>query len=209
MISGNTGFIVNRKVFSIAPALSPIHQIDYRVDNYSDSLYEQFEVEKPANLSSWVISRRAQFLAGRLAAKAALDSNQKIAHPLVSPANNQVLTGKHREPIWPKSVVGSISHSQQTSIAAVSKQHQTKIGLGVDVQSIIDAETRAKIAPSILTLHDEVFIKQGADCLSAPVLFTLIYSAKESFFKALFNTVGEYFDFDAVSIINIDTAATN
>lgn len=35
-------------------------------------------------------------------------------------------------------------------------------------------------------------------------LFTLFFSLKESFFKAVYPALGFYFDFDAVSIVDVD-----
>lgn len=121
-----------------------------------------------------------------------------------SNSDEQVLIGEHREPLWPKKLIGSISHSGQTSIAAVKPKQTPKSGFGIDMQSIIDSETQAKISPTIISRDEYVLIKKRVNKLSETMLFTLVFSAKESFFKALFNKVGEYFNFGVVSVVNID-----
>jgi len=91
-----------------------------------------------------------------------------------------ITTGNHREPLWPPGYIGSISHQEQSSVA-IARQR--------------DICASAKIFPGSLGL--------GIDY---QVEMTLVFSAKESFFKAAFNSVGYYFDFDAVSIKSLDAA---
>lgn len=175
-----------------------IHLLNYTPETYHEGLYNRFTVHKPAELT-WVARRQAQFLAGRLAAKNAIGTT--------SQTNHQVLIGEHREPIWPIGLTGSISHSQQTSIAAIKRTLTSQSGLGIDIQSLIDAQTQTQISPTIISNDESVLIKNSVTRLSESLLFTLVFSAKESFFKALFNTVHEYFDFDVVTLINIDEQA--
>ncbi|MEO1537845.1 MAG: 4'-phosphopantetheinyl transferase [Pseudomonadota bacterium] len=136
-----------------------------------------FPEERPAILRA-VPKRRAEFAAGRRAARAAL---AEIGEPAVA-----LPVGNHRAPIWPPGICGSISHDQGVAFAAV-----TRIGsLGIDLTEAapLPGETRRAILP-----HAS---ETGLDPLSERVGF----SAKESLFKAIFPFVGRYFGFSAARV---------
>jgi len=173
-----------------------ITQILYVPEVYHEGLFDHYSIQKPTALTHWLPQRQAQFLAGRLAVK---------EHISELPCSDvQIPIGQHRQPVWPDQYTGSISHSEKTSIAAVKKTLTHQSGLGVDIQALIDNDTQEKITHTILSTHENALIQQEKQ-LSESMLFTLIFSAKESFFKAVFNTVGRYFDFDAMLLISIDT----
>lgn len=198
--TGSAGFIYRSQALHIESFEKSIQLLQYDQSAYGDDLYKHFTIDEPGTLSTWFPSRRAQFLAGRLAAKQALESSQCFE------SAEQVPIGKHREPIWPSSLIGSISHSEPYSIAAVQPQTDTFSGLGLDIQSLVASDTQHQISATILTKQDESLLTQGFSNLSESQLFTIIFSAKESFFKAVFNTVGDYFDFDAVSAVDINSS---
>ena len=195
---GEDRFICKYSLVFIKDSVSPIHQVDYDANGYHDGLYDEFGIRRPVGLLKWVPQRQAQFLAGRLAAKQALTSHKTTL------AESQIAIGNHREPIWPTGCTGSISHSEQTSVACVNQQLTERGGVGVDIQSNINKDTINKIASTVLSEKDSLIMKRGVADLTESQLFTLLFSAKESVFKALFNTVGEYFDFQTVSVENID-----
>lgn len=182
---------------------TPIHLLKYKLDHYKDQLYSDLEIEQPQQYGSWVPKRRAQFLAGRLAAKNALCSIKKTTEL----QNDAILIGQHREALWPKGIIGSISHSDEISIAVAQPKSTTKLGVGVDIQSILSDDDIAKSRSLVLTARDQTLLEKGVEGQSYNQFFTLIFSAKESFFKAAFNSVGDYFDFDAVSVNSIDMDA--
>ena len=189
-------FIHNHRQILISESINPIHLVEYRPELYRSELFCHFKIEKPVSISQWMPKRQAQFLAGRIAAKKALSFNKLM--------NKQIAIGHSREPIWPENIIGSISHSGKTSIACVREQAKTFAGLGIDIQETIVPELQSQISSSILTDKDKRLFKQKFSKLTDSVLFTLIFSAKESFFKAAFNSVGEYFEFTDVSIVNLD-----
>lgn len=191
-------FIASHRQVFIAGYANPIHLVDYKPESYQDALYDQYDIAKPALNSQWMPRRRSQFLAGRLAAKQALTFHQQ------SLAQVQVLVGGSREPIWPNKILGSISHSEATSIVSVSRQSSAKSGLGIDIQQLIDADFQAQISSTVLTEKDSLLLAFNSSKLASSLLFTVIFSAKESFFKAVFNTVGQYFDFSDVSIVELN-----
>jgi 4'-phosphopantetheinyl transferase EntD len=191
-------FIHNHRQILISESINPIHLLEYRPEFYRIQLYCLFKIEKPAQISQWIPTRQAQFLAGRIAVRKALVFDKAPT------LENQVSIGHSREPIWPENIIGSISHTGQTSIACVAEQTKTSAGLGIDIQETIAPELQSQISSTVLTHKDSLLFKQCFSNLKESVLFTLIFSAKESFFKAAFNSVGEYFEFTDVSIVNLD-----
>ena len=172
----------------------------YRPDHFRDSLYQDYNIEKPEEISGSIESRRAQFLAGRLAAK------QQLFKLGIEAPQQTVSIGQQRQPLWPKTLTGSISHTDGVSIALVIEKKSQYSGLGVDIQAPISTKLCDSIAPTVINNNeDRLLRKSKLGCWEET--FTICFSAKESIFKALFYHVGDYFDFDAVSLIRIDPAA--
>jgi len=191
-------FIVKRLQLELALKTIPasIQLIEYNPAHYRLELFSEQQIKQEKYFSQWVLARQAQFLAGRIAAKNAL---QAISH---TPEN--IAIGKHREPLWPKGIIGSISHSNHVSIATAQvKTEQTK-GCGLDIQTIFNQEESTKVLPIILSQQDQASFNKHKNHFYENQLATLIFSAKESYFKTVFNQVKEYFDFNAVSIQSID-----
>ena len=189
-------FIVSRDCFLIDNTSPPIQLVYYTMASYHNSHYDYYGIQRPEGFSTWAPRRQAQFLAGRIAAAEAIDASHTV--------DRHVAVGQSREPVWPAGLAGSISHDQQLSIARVKQPQKPHSGLGIDIQSAIEAKTQALIFSTIVTQDEKPLFKKSPHEVFGGMLFTLIFSAKESFFKALFGTVGGYFDFDAVCVVKID-----
>ena len=142
----------------------------------------------PPSLSNAVAKRKAEFLAGRVCAQHAL---QEIG------LNTEVAIGTNRQPLWPKNIVGSISHSNNTALAAIARKGKLS-GLGIDVEHIVDIDTAESMVGQIINDEELKFIQKNnqLDCL----MLTMIFSAKESFFKAVYPTIQKFIDFDTISL---------
>lgn len=180
-----------------------IQLVKYDINYYNDSLYQTLKINRPPNFEGMVNKRKASFLAGRVAARRALN-----VHNI---SNNKIPVGKNREPVWPNNTRGSISHSDGLSIACVEQLHAPSSNhIGVDIQTVLDKTEAKALMKTVLTRNDEMFImaasKTTANEMSKLQLHTLIFSAKESFFKAAYPQLKRYFDFDAVSVRSIDPA---
>ncbi len=163
---------------------------------YHDRLFDDCNITFPATLERAVNKRKAEFLAGRYCAQ------QALVRLGVYPST--VGIGALRNPLWPTGVIGSISHSDQAAIAVVRLDADI-IGLGVDIENIIEDKVIEQTKTHILQPDEMNLLPQQG--MTASQLFTIIFSIKESFFKAAFLLVNAYFDFDAVSVINIDSEA--
>jgi len=188
-------FILEQKTFKLSNKLV-LHWVEYDLDAYKRDLFSQFVITPPSELADWVKKRQAQFLAGRIAAKNSLPVDYK---------HQTVGIGQHREPLWPKGIMGSISHGKSISIAL--SQEKNIGGIGVDIQTTF-SDKEAKISRKIILNHTEKeLLRENPFDLSHKQLLTLIFSSKESFFKAVFSQVGGYFDFKDVSVMSVDTQA--
>ena len=153
--------------------------LNFRLAEYRDDLYEDFQIGRPAQLHCWLDKRKAEYLAGRLAVARLLKSSVPIG------------TGKNREPLWPESMNGSISHDGFTSVAAVSPADTL---VGIDIEPIVDDGAMAWLTDSVLNENECRLIQ----AFRRNVLATAIFSAKECFFKAMYPLVKAYFDFNVL-----------
>jgi len=126
--------------------------------------------------------RRQEFAAGRTCAHAALARLRIPASPL--------LTGPDREPLWPAGIVGSITHCDLYAAAAVSWSHDF-LALG------IDAEPSQPLPDGVLetvALPEEIAWIRSAGADGA-AWDRLLFSAKESAFKAWYPIARTWIDF--------------
>lgn len=134
-------------------------------------------------ISRAIESRRREFSSGRWCSRRAMES-------LGLPAG-EVLKGRSGEPLWPTGVRGSISHSSDWSIsvAALSKD---VAGLGVDVERLVD--TPGFPDDMIFTGSERKWLSQktAADRYQ---LQLIMFSAKESFYKAIFPYCNRFVDY--------------
>lgn len=154
------------------------------------------DVALPERLKTAIIERRVHFLAGRHCAREAM---RALAPEYATMA---IPIGENREPIWPFGIRGSISHTKRYAAAAVS--HMSLVhGIGIDVERWMKPEAPTKLGAHI-TLPDELAPLVEASGLTASEVLTIVFSAKESLFKALYGGVGRYFGFHDARITRLD-----
>lgn len=158
---------------------------------YNDGLFEHYGIVSPPQLHRAVTKRRAEYLAGRLCVKHCFALHQQRL---------QVPTGAHREPIWPEGMVGAITHARGLAGAVVAPG-ASYLGLGLDIEELVSEQLAKELSGQVL-YADEVALCQASQH-PYEHMFTRIFSAKESFFKAAYSHVGHYFDFHAVKAIAI------
>ena len=141
-----------------------------------------------AHLARAVPARRQQFAAGRLCARRALAQFGIEDFPL-RPADD-------RQPIWPPSLVGSITHTAGFCAAVVAERARI-LALGLDTEVVGDVNV--EIWPSICTPAELAWVESRPAALRAAAV-TLIFSAKEAFYKCQYPLVGEALNFHDVRI---------
>ena len=169
------------------------HFCKFNLDAYCDELFNSLGVYFPDTVKKSVIKRRAEFLAGRYCSLKALG--------MIGEFPDFIPVGKKREPIWPAGVLGAISHTTACATTVVTNDPEIK-GLGIDIENLVGTETMEKICSHIMPLEAGNILEQNG--ISQEEAFTLIFSLKESFFKAAYPQVQRYFDFDAVKVLSFD-----
>lgn len=112
-------------------------------------------------------------------------------------ADAPILVGPEREPVWPKGIIGSISHSKLKSAAVIaSDQHFTALGL--DIERI--KPLRYDISRHICTDEESKWLaKQPKETFDRCCI--LLFSLKESIYKAVFQATKVKLGFKDCSII--------
>ncbi len=137
-----------------------------------------------------VEKRRREFTAGRSCARRALDRLGCAGFPIVA--------GPRREPLWPPGVTGSITHCPGYCAAAVARQSDLR-SLGIDAE--LSAPLPDGVAEMVCT-EDE---QRWAAGLPGGHWTTLIFSAKESVYKAWYPLARRWLDYkDAELTIDPD-----
>jgi 4'-phosphopantetheinyl transferase EntD len=133
--------------------------------------------EEMAMLGEATERRRREFSLGRACARLAL-------HSAGGPTTATILRGGGGEPLWPTGFLGSISHTVGAAAAVVAPAARA-LGLGIDIET--RDHTLSPIAlERICRASDLDFVEQGDGRLRA----TLLFSAKESVWKAVYSFTG-------------------
>ena len=133
-----------------------------------------------------VDKRRDEFSTGRYLAKAALKELGENAF--------EILRGERRQPIWPKQICGSISHSSGFCAVAVGKTDDISF-LGIDFEAVQDVPAnilqRTARAEEVRALRGQFTPKE---------LAAVLFSIREAVFKAYFPLTGHYLDYEDVRV---------
>ncbi|EPX3986525.1 4'-phosphopantetheinyl transferase family protein [Vibrio cholerae] len=144
------------------------------------------------SLHKAVVKRQAEFVAGRKLAQQAL---KQIGQGYDRP----IAIGTHREPIWPAGITGSIAHCDGWAVCAVLKAEH--LSVGIDIEHQLEHQAAVEVQAMIGTAQEWALLAQQFALVSA---VTLLFSAKESLFKALFPQVQIYLDFSDAQLIGLD-----
>lgn len=150
--------------------------------------FQRAAIEQTPSLQRSVAKRQAEYLAGRVCARAAL---QRLDGRDYLPA-----TGDDRAPVWPAGISGSITHGKGWAAAVVAHSSDCR-GLGLDQENLLDAERAERLMGEILTA-DEL---QRMDRSQLSLITTLTFSLKESLFKALYPIVHKRFYFEHAELL--------
>ncbi len=141
-----------------------------------------------------------QYLAGRLCAEQAL---HLAGLPGLHRTGLQGLVGRAPggAPIWPAGWCGSISHTAGRAVALAAPCTAVQ-ALGVDVETLLDVTALPAVIRACLTPHERAALP--ADATQVCRTTTLIFAAKEAYFKAVHANVGRFIDFPEVEVRDID-----
>ncbi|AXI45924.1 phosphopantetheinyl transferase [Sulfitobacter sp. SK012] len=143
--------------------------------------------EAPA-LEGAVPRRKAEFYAGRAAARAAMV--QLGLPPLPVPSDLD------RSPIWPTGLVGTISHSVTACVAVIGASTQWS-SLGVDLEE--DTPLAADLMDVVCGQAELTWLDEQP-AAERGLMAKLIFCAKEATYKTQYPLTGAVFGFDHLEV---------
>ena len=175
--------------------LSRVHQEDvatglvrisgrYQIDQLCADSFSRAGIPLPPTLESAVAKRRTEYLAGRWCAREGLRALGFEGIPGM---------GKDRAPQWPDGTLGSITHSHGYVEVMVADARQW-LTVGLDTEQWLSAERANRLCHELLTEEERQTLR-GLTPIQQANRITLIFSAKESLFKALYPLTGKRFYF--------------
>jgi 4'-phosphopantetheinyl transferase EntD len=146
----------------------------------------------PTELTDAAISRRSDFLMGRLAAVEAL---RRLG------AEGSVGRSPEGAPVWPEGIAGSLTHHSGVAAAIVGRRAggQGYTGLGIDICPRLEGDRlRAVVRQCLTEAEREAWASEDAA--------TLAFAAKESIYKAAYPRAQRFIGFDEAEIVDVGDA---
>lgn len=166
----------------------------FDAQRFDDDLCTALAIPLPAHLMQAVKRRRAEYLASRFLARLLL---QRCGH-----SGFLLTNAPDRSPCWPAGIAASLSHSQGAAVLAVTRQPHC---VGIDVEQVMSAETAAETADLLMTQAERQLLR------TLPLPFadaaTLLFSLKESLYKALWPVLRQPMDFHQAALVEVDMKA--
>jgi 4'-phosphopantetheinyl transferase EntD len=144
-----------------------------------------------------VPKRVQEFAAGRLCARRALADFGIVDFP--------IKVADDRQPLWPDTMVGSITHTAGFC-AAVVAERRCAVALGLDSEVVGDVT--AKIWHSICVPLETAWVRSLPASERAAAV-TLIFSAKEAFYKCQYPIVRERLGFHDARVQAVEWGAAD
>ncbi|MBB5359997.1 enterobactin synthetase component D [Rhodanobacter sp. ANJX3] len=160
---------------------------------HTEANFDEYGIACPLSVLRSLPKRQAEYLAGRRAAIAALREQGSSALDLP--------IGPRRAPAWPLGYTGSISHTSSIAVAVAMRTCRVQ-GVGIDIEHIVTPAALEALLATAIDATELAPLTTIARRLGWAFALTLAFSAKESFYKATAATVGRFFDFSAVRIVD-------
>lgn len=144
--------------------------------------------EEARHLQRSVQKRAQEFAAGRLCAR-------RVLHEF-GIQNFPIAVGEHRQPVWPEPLVGSITHTTDFCAAvAAAKVRLRAVGIDCEIANSV----RPEFWRGICTPGETAWLRSLPDAEQVRAA-TLIFSAKEAFYKCQFSTAQEHLGFQDAAV---------
>jgi 4'-phosphopantetheinyl transferase EntD len=132
--------------------------------------------------------RRSEFAGGRACAHAALAQ--------LSMADVPLLVGADREPLWPTGATGSITHTSGFCAAVLaSKEHVESLGIDAEIRTAV----RRELWRQVITSEERAWLESLPTSRAADMA-SVLFGAKESFFKCQYPLTRQWLGFADVSV---------
>jgi len=187
---------ISKSIYEISsPIFLTSELLCYGLDlSQTTHLHIDHRLDHPLKIAQARVERKNEYLCGRVLAQAVLNHHFGLDQPI---------TSMHEHlPIWPTHVLGSISHSQNKLIVALSTH---AIYLGIDIEHWVTPEFAQESAHLVLTPSEfNLWKTRACEFFDFALYVSLIFSVKESLYKAVYPTAKQYIDFLEASIVDIN-----
>lgn len=137
------------------------------------------------------VSRKEHYRSGRICAGEVLSKLGTRGQPVLRDPQT-------REPLWPEGISGAITHSGNWAAAAAGKTSDVS-GIGIDLEDL-ERQVDSRISRHVCIPEEQKWLQEcGEDCLEQNL--KIIFSAKESIFKAFFPYTRTYLHFHDARIL--------
>lgn len=167
------------------------HTLRFETELLCSANLDAWDIALPPPLTTAAAKRQAEFLGGRLSARRALGD---LTGQASTPARNA-----QQLPEWPQGVTGSITHSRGLAAAVVAKRANFQ-SIGLDAEVVMSDERATRLAPQILVESERQWLERLPRHACGDFV-TLVFSLKESLFKALYPLVHQRFYFPDARLI--------
>jgi len=140
--------------------------------------------DEAAAVAHAVPSRQLEFAKGRDCARKAMAALGYV--------NASLPRGQNRAPLWPDGLVGSITHTDRWTAAAVARRDQGFLSIGIDLESVNDIAS--DLWNWISTPEERVKIADACG-LASGVAAHFIFCMKEAAFKCQYPISGAMLEF--------------
>ena len=136
-------------------------------------------------------SRKEHYRSGRICAGEVLSKLGTLGQPVLRDPQT-------REPLWPEGISGAITHSGNWAAAAAGKTSDVS-GIGIDLEDL-ERQVDSRISRHVCIPEEQKWLQEwGEDFLEQNL--KIIFSAKESIFKAFFPYTRTYLHFHDARIL--------
>ena len=137
------------------------------------------------------VSRKEHYRSGRICAREVLSKLGTLGQPVLRDPET-------REPLWPEGISGAITHSGNWAAAAAGKTSDVS-GIGIDLEDL-ERQVDSRISRHVCIPEEQKWLQEcGEDFLEQNL--KIIFSAKESIFKAFFPYTRTYLHFHDARIL--------
>ena len=145
------------------------------------------------------VSRKEHYRSGRICAGEVLSKLGARGQPVLRDSQT-------REPLWPEGISGAITHSGNWAAAAAGKTSDVS-GIGIDLEDL-ERQVDSRISRHVCIPEEQKWLQEcGEDFLEQNL--KIIFSAKESIFKAFFPYTRTYLHFHDARILMEQTFFQN
>ena len=170
--------------------------VQFNEAHFTPDLFDSLNIPFPARLQKAVNKRRAEYLASRYCLQQALtrmDVTQFILH-----------NDEDRAPLWPEGIRGSLSHTHRRICALLTRRND--VLPGIDCEQMMTEEHASEMAHMIVNPAEKALLERLELPFACAV--TIVFSAKESLYKAIWPELRRFMDFSAAEVVDWDAQNT-